>query len=109
MNPTLEFLTEIFHQGLEYKANCSYRSAVSAYHDSIDSFSVGKHPRISSLLTGIFNNRTPQPRYFFMLDVEKVLGFLNSLDSERIKYKMLTYKVTMSLALIGSSRSHEVS
>ena len=50
----------------------------------------------------------PQPRYCFIWDVEKVLGVLNSLDSERIELKMLTYKVTMLLALTGSSRAHEI-
>ena len=47
----------------------------------------------------------PQSRYCFIWDVEKVL---NSLDSERIELKMLTYKVTMLLALTGSSRADEI-
>ena len=51
---------------------------------------LGKHSRISSLMTEIFNNSMPQPRYCFLWDVEKVMGFLNSLDSERIELKMLT-------------------
>ena len=44
----------------------------------------------------------PQLRYCFVWDVEKVLGFLNSLDSERTELKQLTYNnVTMLLALTG--------
>ena len=94
----------VFHQGLRYNTTCGYRSATSIYHDSIGSFSAGKHPRISSLISS-FNNRMPQSRYCFIWDVEKVL---NSLDSERIELKMLTYKVTMLLALTGSSRADEI-
>ena len=108
LNPILEFLTEIFHQGLEYNTICDCRSAILAYHDSFGPFSVGKHPRITNLITGIFNNRMPQPRYCFIWDVEKVVCFLNSLDSERIELKKLTYKVAILLALTGSSRAHEI-
>ena len=50
----------------------------------------------------------PQPRYCFIWDVEKVLGVLNSLDSERIELKMLTYKMAVLLALTESSRAHEI-
>ena len=105
LNPILKFLTEILHQGLKYNTIYDYRSAISAYHDSIILFSVRKH---SSLITWIFNNRMSQPRYFFIWDVIKILGFLNSLDSERIQLKMLTYKVTLLLDLTGSSRAHEI-
>ena len=59
-----------------------------------------------TLITRIFISRMPQPRYCFTWDVEKVLGFLFLLDSEKIELKMLTYKVTMLLALTGPSRSH---
>ena len=45
-----------------------------------------------------------QSKYCFIWDVEKVL---NSLDSERKELKMLTCKVTMLLALTGSSRADE--
>ena len=41
-------------------------------------------------------------------DVEKVLGFQNYSDSERIELKMLTYNVTMFLALTGSFRAPDI-
>ena len=93
--PFLKFLTEIFYQELEYNTICGYRSAISAYHDSVCPFPVGNH----SYIRCFFNNRMLQSRYCFTLDVEKVLSFLNSLDSERTELKILTYKVTMLLAL----------
>ena len=90
LSPVLEFLTTILHQGLEYNKICGYSSAISAYHDSTGPFSLGKHPRISNLITGIFDNRMLQRRHCFMWDVDKVIVFLNSLNSDRIELKILT-------------------
>ena len=101
LNPILEFLNKIFHQRLTYNTICCCRSPISAYHDSKGPFSVGKHAPISSLTI----NRVPQPRYSYRWGVEKVLTLLNSLDSERIGLKMLTYIVT--LVLTRSSRAQQ--
>ena len=51
VNPVLEFLTEIFHDGLKYNTIAGYRSAISAYHDPIGPYKVGQHPRVSELMT----------------------------------------------------------
>ena len=89
VNTVLEFLTELIHSGLENNTNCNYRSAVSSHFEAIHPFVVEKYSRVSDAMTRIFNNRLPQPRYF-----------LDTLDSNEIKLKLLTYKLTMLLALI---------
>jgi len=104
----LEFLSDLFDQGLEYQTNAGYRSALSAYHDPIEGTPVGKHPLVSSLLTDVFNKRCPRPKYTFIWDVEKVIKFLSSLKAENISDKMLTLKLTLLLALTLSARSHEI-
>lgn len=106
-NPILEFLAETFHQGLDYNTVCCH-SSVTAYHGSIFPFFVEKQSHISVLITGLFNNRMPQPKQCFIWDVGKVLSFLNSLDSERIEFKMLTYKVVILLTLTGLFTAHEI-
>ena len=50
----------------------------------------------------------PQPRFSFVWYVEKWLGFLNSLDSERIEQKLLIYNMTMLIVLTGLFRAHEI-
>ena len=47
-------------------------------------------------------------RYCFIWDIETVLGFLYSLDSEKIELKILTYKKAILLALTRPSRVHEI-
>ena len=78
LNSVLDFLAELFHSGLEWSTSPSYRSSISAFHDPIEGFSVGKHPRVCSLLKGIFNERPPIPRYTFIWNVQKVLTYLST-------------------------------
>ena len=46
---------------------------------------------MTSLLTGVFNERCPKPRFCFVWDVEVVLRFLKSLGTN-LSNKMLTLK-----------------
>lgn len=82
LNHILQFLTELFHKGLEYSTISGYRSAISAYHDICDGSSIGKHPRVTALLKGIYNQNPPKPKYSFIWDVEQVLSFLSSLPND---------------------------
>ena len=61
----LDYLAELFDQGYGYNYIASHWSAISAYHEPVEGISVGKHPRVSTLLTGIFNKKPPLPRYKF--------------------------------------------
>ena len=84
----------------------NYRSAISAFHDHIQGKPVGKHPRICSLVAGVFNSRPPQPRYCFIWNVQTVIDFIKSEwgQNEDLSDKYLTYKLTMLLALTSASR-----
>ena len=53
----------------------SHRSVNSAYQDYVDGKPVEKHPRVCALLTGVFNQRPPQPCYIFVWDIEIVLVY----------------------------------
>ena len=109
LNYILDFLAELFTNGLAYRTINCHRSALSAYHDASDGFPVGQHPRVTAVMTGIFNKRPPQPRYAFIWDVEKVLMYLRKLyPNESLTDKDLTLKTTMLLALTAASRSLEI-
>ena len=59
MRDVVQFLTECFQEGFKYITIAGFRSAISAYHDPIQGIPVGKQPRVSDLLTGIFNKKSP--------------------------------------------------
>ena len=53
----------------------TYKSAISAYQNPIEGISVGKHPQVFDLLTGIFNKNSPQPKFSFMWMQKGLLNF----------------------------------
>ena len=108
LNFVLDYLADLFAKDFEYRSINVHRSAISAYHEPIDGFKVGKHPKVCALLGGVFNNRPPKPRYTFVWDVDKVLEYLKGLDSATLSDKLLTVKLTMLLSLTAASRCSEL-
>lgn len=105
----LDYLAHLFDQGYRYNYIAAHRSAISAYHEPIKGILVGKHTRVSSLLTGIFNERPPLPRYSFVWDVEIALKFITTLPiDDSISDKLLTYKLVTLLSLLAASRVSEI-
>ena len=90
----------------EYRKIHLYRSAISAFHEYIDSLPAGKHPRICSLASGVFNLRPPKPRYMFVWDIRQVLDFVKGKfrDNDQLSNEELTLKFIILLALTTSSR-----
>ena len=85
-------MTFLFNYGNEYRTINLHRSAIFAFHECIDALPVGKHPRISSLVPGVFNLKPPKPRYMFVWDVKQVLDFFkeNFGDNDQLSNKELT-------------------
>ena len=105
----LDYLAELFETGLEYSTIGSHRSAISAFHDPIENKKIGEHPRVSALMTGVFNQRPPQPRYTFIWDVETVLIYLRSQPEDNdLSNKLLTLKLVLLIALTSASRASEL-
>ena len=105
----LDFLAQLYELKYEYSTINCHRSAISAYHDPIGNVPVGQHPQVSALMTGIFNQRPPKPRYSFVWDVEQVLTYLDQLPSnDRLSDRLLTLRLTMLLALASACRCSEL-
>ena len=73
LNFTLDYLANLFDEQFEYRSINNHRSAISAFHCTIDGFKAGQHPRVTALLKGVSNERPPKPRYTAVWDVEQVL------------------------------------
>ena len=105
----LHFLAEFFENGLEYRTIGTHRSVISVFHDPIGNIRIGNHPRVSAPMSGIFNERPPQPKYSFIWDVETVLDFMRKLPGNYLlSDKLLTLKVSLLLALLSASRVSEM-
>ena len=62
------------------------------------------HPKVSALMTGAFNQRSQQPKYTVIWDVEIMLNYLKSKD-HLLPDKILNLKLSILLALISSLKS----
>ena len=78
VNYMINYLSEKFDKGLQYRTLHCLKSAISVYHFHVDGTSVRKHPKVSALLAGIFNQRPPQPRYVFIRVIEIVLQHIRT-------------------------------
>ena len=63
---------------LQYQTINAHRSAISACHNFINGEPTGKHPKMYALLTGIFNERPPQPQYTFIWNADVVLTHIKN-------------------------------
>ena len=109
LNFVLDFLSELYEKGLQQRTIGVHRSAISAYHCTVDGTPVGKHPRVSALLAGISNLRPPLPKYGFTWDVEIVLQFFLSWPKNSdLTPKELSLKLVTLLGLVATSRSSEL-
>ena len=73
MSRFLEFLSELFDNGLQYRTINVYRSAISASHLSLEGSSIGSHQLVSRFMKGIYEFRPLQPRVSTTWDVGTVL------------------------------------
>ena len=109
LNYVLDFLAYLYDMKYEYSTINSHRSAISAYHEFVDNQSVGQHPKVCKLLTGVFNKNPPKPRYTFIWDVEQVLDYIKSLPGNtELSNRLLLLKLTMLLFLTSAGRCHEI-
>ena len=87
----------------------NHRSALSAYHESIEGFSVGKHPLVCTLMKGASNLIPPQPGYRHIWDVEIVIQKMRDMPhNNSLTLKQLSYKLITLLGLCAIKRSGEL-
>ena len=79
----LSFLTKQFQDGKQYRSLNCYRSAISSTHLPIEGFPIGKHPLITRLLIGTFNERPPLTKYASNWEVSTVLTCLSQLGQKK--------------------------
>lgn len=55
----LNYISNMFEEGFKYSTICCDRSAIFAFHETVDERSVGEDPQVSALISGVFNERHP--------------------------------------------------
>ena len=104
----MQFLTDQFDTGLQYRTVNTIRSAISMTHPEIEGTAVGSHPLVSCLLKGMFNSRPPTPRYTVSWNVRKVVEFLSQFKSVTLSTLQLGKKAVTLLALVNADRCSDL-
>ena len=106
-----DFLTGLYHKGLQYRTIAGYRSMLSSLAPPVDNKAVGQHPYIIRLLKGIFNSRPPVKRLVPEWDLSVVLEALQKAPFEPLKtvdLKYVTYKTVLLLAITSFRRCSDL-
>ena len=105
----IEFLTQLYNQGLGYSAINTARSALSAILLPENNVVFGENPYVKRFLKGVFQTRPSLPRYTKVWDVSLVIKFLSTLTPiERLSLKDLSYKLVMLISLVTAQRGQTV-
>ena len=109
LNVILDYLTELYQEGKQYRTINTARSAISMTHDLVDGWRVGQHPITIRFLRGIFNSRPPAPRYTTTWDVDRVLIYIHNLpENGQLSLAVLAHKLAMLMALSNADRCSEL-
>lgn len=74
-----------------------------------DGTCVGKHPLVSRLMKGIFQEKPPRPKYTEIWNVFIVLEYLHSLSPvDTLSLKELTLKLFVLILLVSGQRGQTV-
>ena len=109
LNDVLNFLSELYDQGLQYRTINTMRSTLSTTLSPIDGFPVGQHPFVTRLMKGIFNSRPIVKTLFPAWSVKTVLLMLqNWSPAKNLSLKVLTLKTIMLVALATGKRASSI-
>jgi len=101
----LEFLTDLYKQGLGYSAVNTARSALSAALPPLRAQTIGSHPHVVRFMKGIFELRMPKPRYEKIWDVSILLKyFQNKKENSQLSLPDLTRKLCALMLLASAQR-----
>ncbi|XP_068689820.1 uncharacterized protein [Montipora foliosa] len=101
----LDFMTDLFEQGLGYSAMNTVRSALSQVLHSPTGVSFGELPTVKQFLKGVFQEKPTLPRYSVTWDPAILLSYLKTLSPvKELTLKMLTYKTVALLGLLSAQR-----
>jgi integrase len=106
-----EFLTDLFHEGLQYRTIAGYRSMLSSVVTPIDNKPVGQHPYIIRLLKGVFNSRPPVSKIVPEWELPFVLQVLKECPFEpmsKAKLKYVTWKTVFLIAVTTFRRCSDI-
>ena len=105
----INFLTDLFDEGLKYRTLGVYRSAISAYHDPINGLAVGELKEVSTFMSGVDNIRPAVPKFCTIWDVDAPINYLSRLgEDSNLSWEQLNLKLSAFLAIVNFKRASDL-
>ena len=105
MNHILNFLTELYNNGLGYNSVNTAKSAISSILSLGCKKKLGDHPLVKRFMKGIFCSRPIFSRYNRTWNVDIVLDYILTLSPvNSLLLHMLTLKLIMLISLLTAQR-----
>ena len=108
INPTgpsiediLAYLTHKYEDGMQYNTIASTKSALANITSLPGLSCISAHPLLQRFLKCVYNLRPPNPRYSMIWNTSVVIDYLQSLHTNDISLKLLSYKTVMLLTLLS--------
>lgn len=87
----------------------SHRSAISIFHDPIEGREIDDNPRVSNLMSEIFNQIPRQQKPILIWDFDVVLQYFRNLpENNLLSGKTEALKLAFLLSLTLASRASEI-
>ena len=101
----LDFMTDLFEQGLGYSAMNTVRSALSQVLHSPTGLPFGELLTVKQFLKGVFQKKPTLRKYSVTWDPAILLSYLKTLSPlKELTLKMLTHKTVALLGLLSAKR-----
>lgn len=109
INSVIQFLSELYEQGIRYSGIGTARSALSNFLKicSQNSMDIGNNYLVKKFMKGVFNKRPALPKYNSSWDPDVVLTYLKSLKSD-LPLIVLSQKLCILLSLLTGQRGQSI-
>ena len=105
----INFLAELYDDGLSYSSISTARSALSTLMQLQDGEKIGSNTLVSRFMKGVFIQRPALSRYKEIWDVSVVLRYLQKWHPlKELDLKCLTLKTVMLMTLVSSQRCQTI-
>ena len=109
LNAFLDFLTQLFHNGLGYSGLCTARAAVGAFLDTSGANVVTSHKLVSRLLKGCFIANPTLPKTLVTWDVNQVFTYLQQVGPiKSLTLLNLGQNLSTLLAILSGQRGQTI-
>lgn len=105
----LEFLTELYQNGLGYSTINTAKSALSSFYCIIDGRIIGMEPLVQRFMKGVFTNKPSLPKHNRVWPIKAVLDYISaSPENSELTLLQLSEKLATLFMILSGQRCQTI-